>query len=272
MRIRIVDAFTDRPFAGNPAAVCLLDGDAWPDETWMRRVAAEMNLSETAFAHPQADGEWALRWFTPTVETHLCGHATLGTTHALRTEGRVAGPVRYSTLSGVLVATPNDDGSITLDFPAAALTEAPLPDGLVDALGAKPETAYRTGALGDLLVVLPDEPAVRGLDPDIAAINQISLDNDIRGVIATAPADPGGPADFVSRFFTPASGIPEDPVTGSAHTALTPYWTDRLGRPELTGLQASARSGLVRVAQRGDRVRLTGHAVTMVDGELLTAP
>jgi len=272
MRIRIIDAFTDRPFAGNPAAVCLLDGYEWPDEAWMRRVASEMNLSETAFAHPQPDGDWALRWFTPTVETHLCGHATLATTHALRADGRATGPVRFHTLSGVLVATPNDDGSITLDFPAAPLTEAPLPDGLVDALGAKPETAYRTGALGDMMVVLPDEAAVRALDPDIAAINRISLDNDIRGVIATGPADPGGPADFVSRFFTPASGISEDPVTGSAHTALTPYWTDRLGRPELTGLQASKRTGLVRVAQRSVRVHLTGNAVTMVDGELLTAP
>lgn len=272
MRLFQVDAFADSVFAGNPAAVCLLDGDAWPDDAWMRHVAAEMNLSETAFARPQTDGDWALRWFTPTVETHLCGHATLATTHALRADGRAPGPVRYSTLSGILVATPDDDGSITLDFPAAPLTEAPLPDGLVEALGAKPETAYRTGPLGDLLVVLPDEAAVRALDPDIPAVTRISVDNDIRGVIATAPADPGGPADFVSRFFTPASGIPEDPVTGSAHTALTPYWADRLGRLDLTGLQASSRTGLLRVALRGDRVHLTGRAVTIVDGELLIEP
>jgi len=272
MRIRIIDAFTDRPFAGNPAAVCLLDGDAWPDEGWMRRVAAEMNLSETAFAHPLPDGDWALRWFTPTVETRLCGHATLATTHALRSDGRVTGPVRYSTLSGVLIATPRHDGSITLDFPAAPLTEAPLPDGLAEVLNAKPEVAYRTGALGDLLVVLPDEAAVRAVDPDFAALTRISVENDIRGVIVTALADPGGPADVVSRFFTPASGIPEDPVTGSAHTAVTPYWTDRLGRLEFTALQASARSGLLRVALHGDRVHLTGRAVTVLDGELLTAP
>lgn len=269
MRIRIIDAFTDRPFAGNPAAVCLLDGDAWPDEAWLRHVAAEMNLSETAFARPVEDGEWALRWFTPTVETNLCGHATLATTHTLRSDGRANGPIRYRTLSGVLIATPNNDGSITLDFPAAPLTEAPLPDGLAEALPAKPETAYRTGALGDLLVVLPDEAAVRAVTPDFAALLRLSHEHNVRGVIVTAP---GSTHDFVSRFFTPASGIPEDPVTGSAHTALTPYWAERLGRDELVGLQASARTGVVRVALRGDRVHLTGQAVTMVDGDLLIEP
>lgn len=271
MRIRIIDAFTDRPFAGNPAGVCLLDGDAWADETWMRRVAAELNLSETAFAHPRPDGDWALRWFTPTVETKLCGHATLATTHALHGDGRASGPVRFHTLSGVLVATPQDDGSITLDFPAAPLTEAPLPDGLAEALGAKPETAYRTGALGDMLVVLSDEAAVRAVDPDVVELTRVSVDNDIRGVIVTGPADPGSVHDVVSRFFTPASGIPEDPVTGSAHTALSPYWTARLGRDELIGRQVSARGGVVRVALHGDRVHLTGYAVTVVDGTLLPA-
>jgi PhzF family phenazine biosynthesis protein len=273
VRIRIIDAFTERPFAGNPAAVCLLDGSAWPDEAWMRHVAAEMNLSETAFAHPLPSGrDWALRWFTPTVETNLCGHATLATTHALHGDGRADGPVRYSTRSGILIATPHDDGSITLDFPVAPLTDVPVPDGLAEALGTKPQTAYRTGVLGDLLVVLPDESAVRALTPDFASLTRIVVEGGIRGVIATAPADPGGEPDFVSRFFSPAEGIPEDPVTGSAHTALTPYWAHRLGRAELTGLQASARSGLVRIALRGDRVHLTGRAVTTVDGELLTAP
>jgi PhzF family phenazine biosynthesis protein len=272
MRIRIIDAFTERPFAGNPAAVCVLDGHDWPDEAWLRRVAAELNLSETAFAHPRRDGDWALRWFTPTVESNLCGHATLATTHALVSDGRVRGSVRYHTLSGVLAATPRDDGAITLDFPAAPLTQTPVPDGLVEALGAKSEIAYRTGALGDLLLVLPDEAAVRDLAPDFAAVGRLSSDEGIRGVIATAVADHGSAYDFVSRFFAPASGIPEDPVTGSAHTALAPYWTPRLGREELVGLQASARSGLVRVMFRGERVDLTGHAVTVVDGELLIAP
>src|SRR5882757_358880 len=137
MRIRIIDAFTDRPFAGNPAAVCLLDGDGWPDEAWMRHVAAEMNLAETAFAHrlpPGGEADWALRWLTPTVETDLCGHATLATTHALHSDGRISGPVRYSTRSGVLTAHPNDDGTITLDFPAAPPSEVDVPDGLVEAL------------------------------------------------------------------------------------------------------------------------------------------
>ena len=272
MRIRIIDAFTDRPFAGNPAAVCLLDRGDWPEEVWMHRVAAEMNLSETAFAHPQPDGDWALRWFTPAVESNLCGHATLATTHALRSDGRVGGSVRYHTRSGVLIGMPQDTGAITLDFPAAPLTEALAPGGLVEALGAKPEVAFRTGPLGDLLVVLPDEAAVRRLAPDFAAVGRLSVENGIRGVIATAVADAGGSHDFVSRFFAPAGGIPEDPVTGSAHTALAPYWTARLGRDELVGLQASARSGVVRIALRGERVELTGHAVTVVDGELLIAP
>lgn len=272
MRIRIIDAFTDRPFAGNPAAVCLLDGDAWPDEGWMRRVAAEMNLSETAFAHPLPPGggaDWALRWFTPTVETNLCGHATLATAHALHGDGATDGTVRFGSRSGVLVAHAHQDGTITLDFPAAPAAEAPVPDGLADALGATPEAAYGTGALGDLLVVLADEATVRALTPDVAALAGLADRDGVRGCIVTAAAsDPGRGYDFVSRFFAPAQGIPEDPVTGSAHTALAPYWSARLGRDALTGLQASARTGLVRTAVHGDRVHLTGRAVTVLDGTL----
>jgi PhzF family phenazine biosynthesis protein len=269
MRIRIIDAFTDRPFAGNPAGVCLLDGAAWPDETWMRQVAAEVHASETAFARPMGEGEWGLRWFTPAVESDLCGHATLATTHALRSDGRIAESVRYHTRSGVLIAHPNDDATITLDFPVAPLTEVPIPDGLVEALGVKPEATYRTGPLRDLLTVLPDEAAVRTVAPDIAAVEALTRRDDIRGVTVTAKA---ADYDFVSRFFAPGDGIPEDPVTGSAHTALAPYWAEQLGRDELTGLQASARTGVVRVALRGDRVHLTGSAVTVVDGTLLTEP
>jgi PhzF family phenazine biosynthesis protein len=272
MRIRVIDAFTDRPFAGNPAAVCLLGGDAWPDEAWMRRVAAEMNLSETAFAHPLPEGseaDWALRWFTPTVETNLCGHATLATAHALHADRGAPGSVRFSTRSGVLVAHGRPDGAITLDFPAASATEAAAPDGLAEALGARPAAAYHTGALGDLLVVLDDEATVRGLAPDTSALARLADRDGVRGVIATAAAaNPDGGYDYVSRFFAPAQGIPEDPVTGSAHTALAPYWAARLGRDPLTGLQASARTGLVRTAVHGDRVHLTGHAVTVLDATL----
>ncbi|MGH3866759.1 MAG: PhzF family phenazine biosynthesis protein [Pseudonocardiaceae bacterium] len=270
MRIRIIDAFTDRPFAGNPAAVCLLDADVWPDEGWMRHVAAEMNLSETAFAYPlpePADADWALRWFTPTVEVNLCGHATLATAHALHSDRGTPGTVRFSSRSGVLVTHSHDDGTITLDFPAAPTTEIPVPDGLADALDATPDAAYGTGTLGDLLTVLPDEAAVRALAPDFATLAALARRDGIRGVIATAlAADPSSGYDFVSRFFAPAQGIPEDPVTGSAHTALASYWSGLLGRDTLTGLQASARTGLVRTAVHGDRVHLTGHAVTVVDG------
>ena len=244
MRIRIIDAFTDRPFSGNPAAVCLLDdADAWPDEAWMQQVAAEMNLSDTAFAHPLSDGgeaDWALRWFTPEVETNLCGHATLATAYAMYRDRRAPGTVRFASRSGVLVAHSADDGTITLDFPAAPATEVGAPDGLAEALGATPRATYATGALGDLIALLDDEAAVRSVTPDLGAIARIAR----------------------------RDGIPEDPVTGSAHTALAPFWSERLGRDDLTALQASARGGLVRTSIHGDRVHLTGHAVIVVDGTL----
>jgi len=272
VRIRIIDAFTDRPFAGNPAAVCLLDADAWPDEIWMRQVAAEMNLPETAFAHSlpeRIDADWALRWFTPAVEVDLCGHATLATAHALRSDRGTPGTVRFSSRSGVLITHTHTDGTITLDFPAAPASEIPVPEGLAEALDAKPDTAYSTGVLGDLLAVFPDEASVRALAPDFTALIRLARRHGMRGVIATAPAaDPGSGYNFISRFFAPAQGIPEDPVTGSAHTALAPYWSRRLGRDSLTGLQASARTGLVRTAVHGDRVHLTGHAITVLDGTL----
>jgi PhzF family phenazine biosynthesis protein len=270
MRIRIIDAFTDRPFAGNPAAVCLLEVAAWPQETWMQQVAAEMNLAETAFAHPlpgSADADWSLRWFTPVVEVDLCGHATLATAHALHADRGAPGTVRFASRSGVLITHTDGDGVITLDFPAAPATEIPAPTGLAAALGAEPCAVYGTGNLGDLLTVLPDEAAVRALRPDFAAVARLAGTGDVRGVIVTAPASGTG-YDFVSRFFAPAQGIPEDPVTGSAHTALAPYWSGRLGRDTLTGLQASTRTGLVRTAVHGDRVHLTGSAVTVIDGAL----
>jgi PhzF family phenazine biosynthesis protein len=275
VRIRIIDTFTDRPFAGNPAAVCLLDTENWPDETWMQQVAAEMNLAETAFAHPLpegADADWALRWFTPTVEVDLCGHATLATAHALRSDCKTTGTIRFSSRSGILIAHTHDDGTVTMDFPAAPATEVPIPDGIAEALNAKPDAAYSTGGLGDLLAVFPDEAGVRALVPDFTALAYLTRRDGIRGVIATAPAaDPGRGYDFVSRFFAPAQGIPEDPVTGSAHTALAPYWSSRLGRDSLIGLQASARTGLVRTAVHSDRVHLTGRAITVLDATLQPA-
>ncbi|MBC9729784.1 PhzF family phenazine biosynthesis protein [Streptomyces sp. TRM68367] len=271
MRIRIVDAFTDRPFAGNPAGVMLLeDRDAFPDDSWLQSVALEVNHAETAFTHRLPEGgeaDWALRWFTPAMEVAMCGHATLATAHVLHTSGAHKGPVRFATRSGVLRAEPREDGSITLDFPTARLTPVDLPEGVAEALGAEPRAACDTGPnVGDLLLEVADEKTVHALAPDLKALAAHSA----RGVIATARAeDPGRGYDFVSRCFFPNVGIDEDPVTGSAHTALAPYWSERLGRTELTGLQASPRSGRVHTKLRGDRALLSGRAVTVIDGELL---
>ncbi|MFJ4966940.1 putative isomerase YddE [Streptomyces sp. ADI96-02] len=272
MRIRIVDAFTDRPFSGNPAGVLLLESAAFPDAVRLQEIAAEVNLSETAFAHPLPPGgaaDWALRWFTPATEVDMCGHATLATAHVLHATGRATGTMRFSARCGLLSATAHPDGSLTLDFPTSPLAPVPVPAGLAEALGAEPVAVYDTGEyVGDLLVELRDEPAVRALTPDFAALAAHAR----RGVIATAAAeDPARGYDYVSRGFFPGVGIDEDPVTGSAHTALAPFWSARLGRDDLTGLQASARSGLVRTALRGERTLLTGTAVTVIDGELLTA-
>ncbi|ANW21211.1 PhzF family phenazine biosynthesis protein [Streptomyces clavuligerus] len=274
MRIRIVDAFTDTPFTGNPAAVVLLpDATAFPEPGWLQDVAREVNLSETAFAHPLpagGDADWALRWFTPAVEVDLCGHATLATAHVLHTSGIAGGTVRFASRSGVLRTTAHEDGAITLDFPTSPLTPRPTPEGLAQTLGAPVVSAHDTGPhLGDLLVELADERTVRDLAPDLRALTAYAA----RGVVVTAAAErPDLPYDFVSRGFFPRAGIDEDPVTGSAHTALAPFWSARLGRAELTGLQASARSGLVRTELAGERTLLGGRAVTVVDGELLTRP
>jgi len=271
MRIRIIDAFTDRPFAGNPAGVCLLDAGTWPGAEWMRRIAAELG-HETAFARPLPDGagaDWALRWFTPAAESNLCGHATLATAHALHTDRTTPLTVRFASQFGILTARTHHDGSITLDFPAAIPAQAPAPDGLAPALGIELGATYSTGALGDLLATAGNEAAVCGLRPDFTALASLTRRHAIRGIIVTAAAanrDSG--YHFVSRYFAPAGGIPEDPVTGSAHTALAPYWSQRLGRDGLTGLQASDRTGLVHTAVHGDRVHLTGHAVTVLDGTL----
>lgn len=258
-----VDAFTDRPFAGNPAAVCVLDAPR--DERWMRDVAREMNLSETAFLLRRGDGAYDLRWFTPAVEVDLCGHATLASAHVLWEDGHLAPDeaARFHTRSGLLTAT-RSGGWITLDFPATPPAPADAPAGLARALGAEPRWVGRSRF--DIVALLDDEPAVRELRPDMAALREV----DARGIIVTAQAsrDDAG-YDFVSRFFGPRVGVDEDPVTGSAHCALAPFWTGRLGRNGLTGYQASARGGVVRVRVEGERVLLGGQAVTVMRGEMV---
>ncbi len=254
-----IDAFTGRPFAGNPAAVCLLDAPREAD--WMQAVAAEMNLSETAFVRPLADG-FELRWFTPAVEVELCGHATLASAHALWTEGLVAGdePIRFMTQSGVLTCTRQGD-LIELDFPATPAGEDDAPSGLEAALGT--QLLYVGRSNFDALVLLDSEAAVRSLQPDFVRLKQLP----VRGVIVTSAADDAR-FDFVSRFFGPAVGIDEDPVTGSAHCVLAPFWGERLGKTEMTAYQASARGGVVRVRVADDRVVLGGQAVTVFRGFL----
>ena len=260
--MRTVDAFADRPFTGNPAAVLMLDEPA-PDE-WMAAVARETNLSDTGFViraeSPEAD--FALRWFTPTVEVNLCGHATLASAHCLFEDG-ANGPIRFATRSGVLTVDRRPDGSLAMDFPAWPCTQVDARDAVSDALGSPVEWTGRTTNGAFLLALMGDEESVRGLSPDLVAVS--ALDSSV-GLIPTAPAGPAGGYDFVSRVFAPQAGIPEDPVTGSAHTVLAPFWAGRLGRTSLVGLQVSARSGLVGVELNGDRVTITGRAVTVFDG------
>jgi PhzF family phenazine biosynthesis protein len=256
----IVDAFTDRPFAGNPAAVCLLPG--WPEDRWLQAVAREMNLSETAFLVRQADG-FGLRWFTPQAEVDLCGHATLASAHALWQQ-HLAGPgdtLCFQTRSGTLKAARRGE-YIELDFPLTPEQACPAPPGLAEALGVTPEYVGRNRF--DLLAEVVSEAVLRGLAPDFRLLKQVP----VRGVIVTSrSADPR--FDFVSRFFAPASGVDEDPVTGSAHCCLGDFWRRRLGKSEFTAYQASARGGVVRVRVTEGRAFLGGKAVTVVKGELL---
>ena len=255
-----IDAFTATPFAGNPAAVCLLGAPADPE--WMQRVAREMNLSETAFLVRRGDG-WSLRWFTPAVEVALCGHATLASAHALWEEGlqNPSGEIRFHTKSGLLACRRAGEW-IEMDFPATREEPAAPPEGLAEGLGATPRYAGRNQY--DFLVEVDSEETLRALTPDHAILRTLP----VRGVIVTSrSADPK--FDFVSRFFAPGSGIDEDPVTGSAHCCLGPFWGKRLKKTEMTGFQASARGGVVRVTVMGDRVLLGGQAVTVLRGTLL---
>jgi len=254
-----VDAFTDKPFAGNPAAVCLLTEDR--SAQWMQSVAAEMNLSETAFVRELEEG-YELRWFTPTVEVDLCGHATLASAHILWSEGFLhhEKPIRFHTRSGVL--TCNREGeTIQLNFPATPPIEAIPPAGLLDAFRIRPSFVGRS--VYDFLLVVESEN-IRELEPNLHALRTIT---GIRGVIVSGLcSDPR--FDFVSRFFAPAAGVDEDPVTGSAHCCLGPYWSARLGKRTMTAYQASKRGGVLQVTVEGDRVILGGSAVTISKGEL----
>jgi PhzF family phenazine biosynthesis protein len=261
-----VDAFASEPFGGNPAAVCVLP--AARDAGWMQHVAAEMNLSETAFlvrrpAEASAKAEFDLRWFTPATEVDLCGHATLASAHALWEGGHLAPAqtARFHTKSGVLTADRRGEW-IELDFPATPAQPADPPAGLAQALGV---TARYVGkSRFDYLVEVADEATVRNARPDFAALRALPA----RGIMITSRATTPG-WDFVSRFFAPGSGVDEDPVTGSAHCCLTPYWSRALGRTEFVARQLSARGGTLRVRLDGDRVKLLGQAVTVLRGELL---
>lgn len=257
MRIFQVDAFSAEPFGGNPAAVCLVEGS--PSERWMQSVAAEMNLAETAFITERDDG-FGLRWFTPAVEVDLCGHATMASAHVLWELGNGDRCLPFHTRSGRLTAE-RVEGGISLDLPADPAQPVPVPDALVGALGVTPQRGARGRSF--YLAELADADEVRHVKPNFGAIKGL----DVSGVIVTAPGDDG--VDFISRFFAPALGIDEDPVTGAAHCCLAPYWAARLGRSRLRGYQASPRGGFVGVEARGDRVLVSGQAVTVLRGELL---
>lgn len=261
-RVVQVDAFTAVPLAGNPAAICVLP--AFPEAAWMQRVAREMNVSETAFLVRRGD-DFELRWFTPTVEVDLCGHATLAAAHVLWEEGHLPSDreARFHTRSGLLTAERRADW-IEMDFPAERAEPVPAPAELVDALRVAPTWTGRNRL--DWLIAVRDAAAVRAVAPDFGRVARVTT----RGVMVTAPGD-DGVHDFVSRFFAPAAGVDEDPVTGSAHCALAPFWAERLDRSELTGQQVSARGGVVRVRMAGERVRLLGQAVTVLRGELITS-
>jgi PhzF family phenazine biosynthesis protein len=255
-----VDAFTGEAYAGNPAAVCIMKGPA--DEAWMQQVAREMNLSETAFLYP-IEGGYHLRWLTPRAEVDLCGHATLATAHFLVQEGIESGkkPIRFKTRSGWVSALRNGSW-IELDFPANPPKEADPPSELLDALGVTPE--YFGLYPKAYFVQVGDDTIVRKLRPDMTALEKLPETK-----VSVTAIDSTGKADFISRLFAPALGIPEDPVNGNSHTALTPYWAGKLGKKELLAHQASERGGVLKLRLRGNRVTIAGQAVTVMRGKLL---
>lgn len=257
-----VDAFTDRPFAGNPAGVCVLAGPA--DAGWMQQVAAEMNVSETAFLYPVEDG-YHLRWFTPGAEVPLCGHATLASAHILWQDGHLPPEreARFHTLSGLLTAR-RVKGLIELDFPTDAYEPCEAPAEVLAAFAERPVAVHRTH--NRYLLEFATEAEVRAARPQVARFAAVP----VQGVVITARATTA-PFDFVSRYFAPRVGVNEDPVTGSSHCSLTPYWVERLGKSVLTAYQASARGGVLHLRLAGERVKIAGQAVTVLRGELLSA-
>lgn len=260
----LVDAFTAVPFAGNPAGVVVLDAPA--PERWMAAVAGEVNASETAFVRTDGD-TWELRWFTPTVEVDLCGHATLATAHVLWETGLAQGTLRFATRSGELGASGEEDGAIRLDLPAWRVRDHPVPTMLTAALpGIEHRYVGRTGgAQPNDVVDVPDEATLRIVEPDLRSIAALGS----TGLIVTAP---GEETDLVSRYFAPAVGVDEDPVTGSAHCTLGPLWAERLGRDELSARQLSPRGGDLVLRVAGDRVHVGGRARTVITGTVVAAP
>lgn len=287
----IVDAFTDKPFRGNPAAVCL-DADDISDAA-RQEIAREMNLSETAFVYrPGSDGRRRLRWLTPVAEVPLCGHATLASTHVLVREVGIPGPVEFDSASGPLSVREDaglDPSRLVMDFPANPPKEAPMPEGLAEALGLAEATGLASimpspspsgpnrGSCPPAfvasdkvaIVVLASEQAVLAVKPDFTALGRVVLPGNPMGVAVTARGDAGRGVDFVSRFFAPWLGVDEDPVTGVAHTSLAPYWATVLGKTEMEARQLSARGGTLTARSLGDRVELAGHAVTVASGTLV---
>jgi PhzF family phenazine biosynthesis protein len=260
--ITVVDAFTSVPFAGNPAAVCVLKQDQ--PAAWMQSVASEMNLSETAFLLPSGENVYRLRWFTPKVEVKLCGHATLASAHVLWEEGHAANgnPLQFDTLSGRLTAQRKEEGWIALDFPAQLATESVCPPELRQALAVEPLFVAKTSS--SFLVEVANKEVLVGIRPDFVLLVQSGCGR----VIVTTRADAGDEYDFFSRFFAPDAGINEDPVTGSAHCVLAPYWAKKLGKRELRAFQCSERGGELRLSVQGERTVLQGRAVTVLKGGL----
>ncbi len=257
LKIYQVDAFATRPFAGNPAAIVPLD--EWlPDET-MQSIALENNLSETAFFVQKGEGEYDLRWFTPTFEIDLCGHATLGSAFVIFEQlGSTANVLRFQTRKAGELRVERKDGRFVLDFPSRPAAAAEIPEGLADAIGRAPKEVYRSR---DYMLVYDSEDDIRDIAPNFSALERIKT----HAVIVTAP---GESCDFVSRFFAPEAGINEDPVTGSAHCNLIPYWAKRLGKPEMFARQVSARGGEIYCELAGDRVKIGGNAVLYLTGEI----